>query len=146
MGVNCYPLWAQSRQPPSPASAELQIHWHYLLRQKTNIIIIIIIMCVSSKAKIETKNAYTSGGENELRLGTCSNPKRKFLEKSVCRIEQTCWQTDHSNRVSTKLGQRQQSRTKEPVQPPTSPCYSFIVRKEKSRTTLPDLPRLQHVK
>ncbi len=58
MGVNCYLLWAQSRQPPSPASGELQIHRHYLLRQKTDIII--IITCVSSKAKIETKNAYTS--------------------------------------------------------------------------------------
>jgi hypothetical protein len=26
----------------------------------------------------------------DFRLGTCSSQKRKFLEKSVCRIEQTC--------------------------------------------------------
>ncbi len=78
-GVNCYPLWAQSRQPPSPASGELQVHRHYLLRQKTNIIII-IITCVSSKAKIETKNAYTLRGGKTSDWGLVAIQRESFLK------------------------------------------------------------------
>jgi hypothetical protein len=79
MGVNCYPLWAQSRQPPSPASGELQVHRHYLLRQKTDIIIsIIIVTCVSSKAKIETKNAYTLRGKTTSDWGLVAIQRESF--------------------------------------------------------------------
>jgi len=66
-----------SRQPPSPASGELQVHRHHLFRQKTNII---IIRCVSSKAKIETKNAYTLRGEKTSDWGLVAIQRESFLK------------------------------------------------------------------